>query len=251
MSKEIQSIRLLILIFAIIGVIATSVYAEDENPAPIADGMVDDQSVPVAGVTVYKNSPSGYALNQPDGLVATVSEYAGHNVVIFLSENQTILTLDAMQSNLTLDELMSDQKSKIESKEGYELISEGEITLGGESAYDIKFTYTDEIGTVKSIDEIMSVNNGIEYVIQVDKTSWDETSDLITEDMINSFEFIPVAEDTISKMIKSKMKQVQAPDKGYRRSSYSYTTYEYYSWDYYYDWCYCNTPHINYYCWCW
>jgi len=73
----------------------------------------------------------------------------------------------------------------------------------------------------------------------------------MANDMISSFEFVPIEEDTVSKMIKSKMKQMQAPDKGYRRSSYTYTSYEYYSWDYYYDWCYCSTSYINYYCWCW
>ncbi len=252
MKCKISLMSYFLIVFVIFGFLCLTACADDENTVSTdADSLSADLSVPVPGVTVYKNGPSGYSLHQPDELVATVSEYAGHDVVMFLSDNQSVLTIDAMKSNLTLDELISDQKSKIETKDNYQLISEGETTLSGEPAYSIEFKYTDEIGTEKTVDQIMCVNRDFEYIIQEDKTSGDEAIALMAGDMISSFEFVPIEEDTISKMIKSKMKQMQAPDKGYRRSSYSYTSYQYYSWDYYYDWCYCSTSYINYYCWCW
>jgi len=160
------------------------------------------------------------------------------------------LSVDAIQSNMTLDEAIADEKSKMETKTDYSLVSEEETTLGGLEAKKIVFTYTDDLGEQKKTDTIIAVNNGVEYVLMSDANATEETQTTIKE-LIDSFEYIPIEDDNISKMIKTKMKQLNEPDKGYRSSWYSYSSYHYYSWDYYYDWCFCHSPRISYYCWCW
>lgn len=210
----------------------------------------EDITVPVIGVTTFKYSPAGFQLTQPEKITTTLSEFNGHQLVLFLADNQSVLSVDAIQSNMTLDEAIADEKSKMETKTDYSLVNEEETTLGGLEANKIVFTYTDDLGEQKKTDTIIAVNNGVEYVLMSDANATEETQTTIKE-LIDSFEYIPIEDDNISKMIKTKMKQLNEPDKGYRSRWYSYSTYHYYSWDYYYDWCFCHSPRISYYCWCW
>lgn len=223
----------------------TPVLAENET-VPVGEEI----TVPVVGETVFKYSPAGYQTVQPDGVNTTLSEFNTHQLVLFLTENQSVLSVDAITTNMTLDEAIADEKSKMETKKDYTLVSEENTTLAGQPAYAVTFSYTDELGDSKETKTIIAVNNGLEYVLMSDAKADGDTAVAI-KTLIDSFEFVPVQEDNISKMIKTKMKDLTEPDKHYRRHHYTRSVFHYYTWDYYYDWCFCHSPHIRHYCWCW
>lgn len=242
----IRTLTLFLVSVCLITAGALPVLAEDET-IPVEEEI----TVPVEGVTMFKYSPAGFQLTQPDGITSTVSEFDVVQLIVFLNEEQSFLTVDVTASNETLEDAVAAQKVKMEEKPDYALISEEDTTLGGVPAVKVTFSYTDEIETEKTTEAIIVVNEGYQYVLMSDADADAETAALIT-DMVDTFEFIPVGEDNISKMVKTKMKQMEEPDKGFRWSSYSYNTYHYYSWGYAYDWySYIRTPTLGYYCWCW
>lgn len=223
--------------FIFIGIIPVVVFAGEEI------------SVPIEGVTTFKYSPAGYSLVQPDGIIVTVSEFSGHHLGLFVMENQPILSVDASSSNTTLDESITIQKRLIEDKDNYSYDSEGETSFAGKPAFFIDFTYTDEFGNEKAVHEIIAINEGYKYILMSTMDNSSSNTEII-EQMLNSFEFIPISEDGISKMVRSKMERMNEPSKAYRHLSYSLSNSSDYSWDYYYDWCNCNTSYIDYYCEC-
>ncbi len=232
-----DGIILLIICFIFIGII------------PVAGYDGEDIIVPLEGVTTFKYSPAGYSLAQPDGIMVTVSEFSGHHLGLFIQENQPILSVDASLTNMTLDEIVEAQKKIIEEKDDYAYNSEGETSFAGQSAFFINFTYSDEFANEKQVHEIIAINEGFKYILMstIDNST---SNNEIIDQMLNSFQFIPMSDDGISKMVRSKMERMNEPSKGYRHLSYSVSNSSDYSWDYYYDWCQCNTSYIDYYCDC-
>jgi len=236
---------ILIILFAM-----APVSAEDAT----VDDVVEEQIiVPVEGLTVFKYSPAGFQMTQPDGVTTTISETdGGQQLIMFLTESNMVLSADFIASNKTLAEVVEDQIELFSSKDDYARISKEEITLGEKPAYKVSFSYTDEeLNETIYKDAVISVNEGLRYVLMSDTDASEETLGQVKE-LLDSFVYIPVQEDNISKMIKTKMKQMEEPEKGFRWTSYSYNTYHYYSWGYAYDWySYIRTPTLSYYCWCW
>lgn len=245
--RRIYSNYVLIIFFLItLLMVIVPILADEKAENQLID---EDMSVPLEGITIYKNSPYGYLLNQPDGIMLTVSAFSGHNLLLFLKEDKPFLSVDVVQSNSTLDENIAIQKTLIEKKKDSKFISEGETTLAGQPAFFVNFTYIDELGKEKSTHEIIAINRGFNYILMFDENDTVLNKKILSE-MINSFEYIPVGEDSISKMVKTKMKRMSEPSKAYRYHSYSLSNSYDYSWDYYYDWCNCNTSYIDYYCEC-
>ena len=226
------------------------VSAEDTAASDVVEEQI---MVPVEGLTIFKYSPAGFQMTQPDGVTTTISETdGGQQLIMFLTESNMVLSADFIASNKTLAEVVEDQIELFSSKDDYARISKEEITLGEKPAYKVSFSYTDEeLNETIYKDAVISVNEGLRYVLMSDTDASEETLGQVKE-LLDSFVYIPVQEDNISKMIKTKMKQMEEPEKGYRSyRSYSYTTYHYYSYSYYNSWCYyCYSP-VRYYCWCW
>lgn len=241
------------LILALTGIM--TVYAENTTDVAASN----ESSAPVKGMTVFKYSPAGYSIDQPDGLTSSISEFAGHTLVAFTTDtNKTVLSIDVMATNLTLDEVNADIKTQIESKTDYKFISEEDTTLDGKPAKETVFSYSPAEGVTKEVTQVVSVDNGNQYVVRTEAIDGDTTEQEIGLGMVESFKFIPIGDDNISKMVKSKFKKSAKPDKGYNIYSYStyslvpdYSWWEGYHWDYVEEWCTCMVETIDYYCWCW
>ncbi|HWQ65603.1 MAG TPA: hypothetical protein VN372_01915 [Methanospirillum sp.] len=242
------------LLLAVVGMLP--VYAENatENAT-----VSSEEGAPEMGVAVFKYSPVGISMTQADGVTSSISEFAGHTLIAFTTDtNKTALSVDVLATNLTLEEINADILTKMESKKDFKLISEEETTLGGVPAHKDVFTYSPFEGVSKEVTQIAAVNNGNQYVIQTEAIDGDKSAQELGVPMIESFQFIAIADDNISKMVKSKFKKSAKPSKGY--SIYSYPTYsteldwswyEGYHWDYVEEWCTCMVETIDYYCWCW
>lgn len=228
-KKHIYGLLLASIFILLVG--AVSVVAENETVA-----TSEDITVPVEGVEKFVYGPAGFEVVKPEGLNSTtIAEYEGHQVFMFISDDDDdALSIDVVETNMTLEEAVAEWKAVAEAKENYKLTSENETTLGGEPATEIVFSYSDETGD-KEETALIAVNNGLEYVILY-KTNADEECAMIIQEILDSFTYIPIEEDNISKMVKTKMVKVAAPDKFGWGSSYSYQYQEQYSWDYFGGW---------------
>jgi hypothetical protein len=169
----------------------------------------EDITVPVEGVTTFKYGPAGFEVSHPEEIGnATISEFDDHQLFFFISKDdeKNVLSVDVVTSNLTLDEAVSEWKDVIGNKTDFKLVSEKETTLGEKPAQVIEFTYTEDGEEIKS-ESIVAVNNGFMYILMND------SGNAVAKDLTDSFTFIDVQEDNISKMVQTKMEKVTAPDK--------------------------------------
>lgn len=183
-----------------------------------ASNDVNGISVPVEGISIFKYSPAGISINQPDGVLTSVSEIGEHQLMVFENNaNLSVLTIDVTKSKDTLNESVSAIKGNNSKLSNYNLVSEENVSLEDQPAYKIKFTYKPENTGSNDITlnatQIISVNNGLLYVLTTDVGN-DETQ-AVADDMIKTFKFIPIADDNVSKMVKSKFQKMTKPDKSF------------------------------------
>jgi hypothetical protein len=236
--------KLFLIIFCIclsqVGIISVLAEIDNDNTS-----IVEDTTFLTEGVTIFMYSPAGFSLIQPEGITATIDECPVHTLVNFLRGKQSVLSVDVNASNSTLNEIIAVQKDMLKKIKGYSLISEGEKNLSGQPGFFIYYKYSDKFGEENLIKEIISVNNGYKYILitylNKNTSEKDQTSDLI-----NSFKFVPIGEDSISKMIKTKMTHITDPSK-FVTNKYTTSYYDASIWGNCNIWCNCNSSYIYHY----
>ena len=180
----------------------------------ITGDVKEEISVPLEHVTSFSYGPAGFKIIQPEAISnTTLGEVGDRQVFIFYVTDEKAVTIDATKTNLSLSDAFESWKSVTGEKDSYSLVSEDEITIGGEPAYQVEYSYQDDANE-KQEQAIITVHNGIVYVIQSDSGA-SEAVKSSAQSIIDSFEFIPVEDDNISKMVKSKMKKLTEPGKYY------------------------------------
>lgn len=234
---------LIILCISLAQVVIISVPAEiDEDNTLIAE----DNTILTEEMTIFKYSPAGFSLIQPDRITATVDVCSGRTLVNFFREKQLVLSVDVNATNSTLNESIADQKDMLEKKKGYSLISEGERNLSDQPGFFIYFKYADKLGEENLINETILVNSGYKYILRIYLNKAGLEKDQMS-DLINSFKFVPVGEDSISKMIKTEMTRITDPSKDYIIHTYKTSYFDYFNWDNYNYWCNCNCSYVDHY----
>ena len=203
-------LALLCLGFALVGILP--VLAED---TAIEEEIIE---VPIEGVSIFKYSPAGFSINQPDGIATSVSEFGEHQVIIFENNNNfSVLTVDVTNSGSSLDESVAAIKANISQFNNYKLESEEETTIGDIPAYKIKYSHnpenSGEDAITLNVTQIISINNGLLYVLTMDVGT--EESLATASEMIETIKFVPIEDDNVSKMIKSKFQKMTKPDKSF------------------------------------
>ncbi len=190
----------LVLIALLIPVIS----AEEPLPLEGIGGMISSHEVApdaIAGsdsepdFLMYNETFAGYSILFPNKAIVKVSGDVNttKETAFQTQSNVTILKVTVVPTDLTRQEIVNATLEKVETLPDYNLITSGEMMLDEETGSVLDYTWTDKTGGTSETKLVIMTKEGRAFIIANQFPASDFTTMApVTDEMIESFRFIPV-----------------------------------------------------------